>query len=250
MFLRPSTCLRCEQARVPAIGPPETAATVQGAGSAQQKPSPHHATRCSRCRKASSIPSKRAFVVTGDRSSVTASAVSRVGAKIDPFASTRTVHGTSATIAGRRRSPAIACSTGASHRDVPSMWITASAPSTSAQAPSSKSAQGPAVGPSQVRTAYPRRSMADAMIDGELADGHSSRTRTLAASLSSHRGWRGGFLMARPPGLVSVRLSTWAPPLGSGRVSPAVGRFTAIQTSDTREQPDCLRSPHAGGAVT
>lgn len=188
--------------------------------------------------------------MTGDRSSVTASAVSRVGAGFDPFASTRTVHGTSATMAGRRRSPAIAWSTGASHRDVPSMLITASAPSTSAQAPLSKSAQGPIVGPSQVRTAYPRRSMADAMIDGEFAGGHSSRTRTRAASLSSHRGWRGGFLMARPPGLVSVRLWTWAPPLGSGRVSRAVGRFMAVQTSDTRDSRTAYARPHAGGAVT
>jgi hypothetical protein len=163
------------------------------------------------------------------------------------LAAAGTLYFTSATTAGQRRSPATAGSTRASRGVVPSMLTTTSAPSTRAHAPSSRSAQGPSEGPSQVRTAYPRRSMAEAMMDGESEGGHSRRTRTRVASLSSHRGWRGGFLMARPPGSVSSRLWTWPPLFESGRASRAFAHVAGLQVFDTRVTGHAYARPRGGG---
>lgn len=217
-------------------GAPRVDLLVQRGGhrpvGAQQKPSPHQAIRCSRRRSASSIPPKSALVVTGAGSSVTASADSGTANGSAPLAAAGTLYCTPATTAGQRRSPATAGSTRASRGVVPSMLTTTSAPSTRAQAPRSNNAQGFTEGPSQVRTAYPRRSMAEAMIDGDSAGGHSSRTRTRFDSLSSHRGVA-DFLMARPPRSLSPRLCAPIPHLGSGRRSPASGQELAVQSSDT-----------------
>ena len=135
----------CRSAKGPESGwPPGIIAREreQGRRTTQQEPSPHQEARCSRRRSAASIPSISFRLVTGGRSTSTASTDSGAGSEPERRSAAARWNRVSARIAGHRRSPATAGSTDCSDGVAPSRLTTTLAPSTGAHAPWLTSAQG------------------------------------------------------------------------------------------------------------